>query len=241
MDQKHFEIFTKYFQTVATILLTTILLIAVLEGFSFLGITAYRYVSTQGASDSRVNNEVYDNCSWADEYFKESRQCRTQYIPYIGWSRVEYSGKYVNIDENGLRYTWNSKNSSNDTVKIYFFGGSTTWGTGARDNYTIPSLVSKYLFENNINAEVTNYGETGFQNTQEMIFLMMELRRDNKPDIVIFYDGVNDVYSAYQHKKAGLPQHGAVLASKNKYINHVVSMYTEHSYFWKGFTFLKKN
>jgi len=98
MDQKHFETFTKYFQTTATILLTTILLIAVLEGFSFLGITAYHYVSV---SDSRVNNEVYDNCSWADEYFKEFRQCRTQDIPYIGWSRVEYSGKYVNIDENG--------------------------------------------------------------------------------------------------------------------------------------------
>ena len=145
MDQKYFETFTKYFQTGATILLTTILLIAVLEGFSFLGITAYRYVSTpeQDVSDSRVNNEVYDNCSWADEYFKEFSQQKTQKIPYIGWSRVEYSGKYVNIDENGLRYTWNSKNSSNDAVKIYFFGGSTMWGTGARGNYTIPSLVSK--------------------------------------------------------------------------------------------------
>jgi hypothetical protein len=67
---------------------------------------------------------------------------------------------------------------------------------------------------------------------------MLELRKDT-PDIVIFYDGVNDMYSAYQHKKAGLPQHGAVLASKNKYINYVVTMYTEHSYFWQCFTFLK--
>ncbi len=240
MDQKYFEIFTKYFQIVATILLTTILLIAVLEGFSFLGITGYRYVSTpeQDVSDSRVNNEVYYNCSWADEYFKEFRQCRTQDIPYTGWSRLEYSGKYINIDENGLRYTWNSKNSSNDTVKIYFFGGSTMWGTGARDNYTIPSLVSKYLFENNISANVTNYGETGFQNTQETIFLMLELRKDT-PAIVIFYDGVNDAYSAYQNKKAGVPQHGAIPACKNKYINYVVTMYTGHSYFWHCFTYLK--
>lgn len=237
--EKHFETFAKYFQTTATILLITILLMVFLEGFSFLGITAYRYVSTQGASDSRVNNEVYNNCSWANEYFKEfGHSFRKQDIPYIGWSRIECSGKYVNIDENGLRHTWNGKNSSNDTVKIYFFGGSTTWGTGARDNYTIPSLVSKYLFENNINAEVTNYGETGFQNTQETIFLMLELRKDT-PDIVIFYDGVNDAYSAYQNKKAGVPQHGAVLACKNKYINYVVTMYTGHSYFWQCFTYFK--
>ena len=59
--KRYFETFTKYFQTVATILLTTTLLILFLEGFSFLGITAYHYVSTpeQDVSDSRVNNEVY--------------------------------------------------------------------------------------------------------------------------------------------------------------------------------------
>jgi hypothetical protein len=238
--KKYFEKIAKYSQTVATVLLISILLIAVLEGFSFLGITAYHYVSSpeQKVSDLRVNNEVYDNCSWADELFKEFRQQEVQDIPYIGRSRREYSGKYINVDENGLRYTWNSKNSANDPIKIYFFGGSTTWGTGARDNYTIPSLVSKYLFENNISANVTNYGESGYQNTQETIFLMLELQKDI-PDVVIFYDGVNDVYSAYQNRKAGLPQHGAVLACKNEYINYVVTMYTEHSYFWKCFTFLK--
>ena len=186
----------------------------------------------------RVNNEVYDNCSWADELFKEFRQQEVQDIPYIGRSRREYSGKYINVDENGLRYTWNSKNSANDPIKIYFFGGSTTWGTGARDNYTIPSLVSKYLFENNISANVTNYGESGYQNTQETIFLMLELQKDI-PDFVIFYDGVNDVYSAYQNKIAGVPQHGATPAYNIKYISYFVNLYTTHSYFWSCFTYFK--
>lgn len=235
--KKCFETFADYFRTIAAILLITVLLIVFIEGVSFLGITTYR--NTQEVSDPRVNTEVYNNCSWANEYFEEYHQAySTRDIPYIGWSRIEYSGKYINIDENGLRHTWNSKNSSNDTVKIYFFGGSTTWGTGARDNYTIPSLLSKYLFNNDINAEVINYGETGFQNTQEIIFLMLELQKDT-PDVVIFYDGVNDMYSAYQHKNAGVPQHGAALACNNKCINYAVTMYTEYSYFWMCFTYLK--
>ena len=44
-----------------------------------------------------------------------------------------------------------------------------------------------------------------------MIKLQLELRAGNIPDIVIFYDGVNDVYSSFQtyimgQDEAGLPQ-----------------------------------
>ena len=66
---------------------------------------------------------------------------------------------------------------------------------------------------------------------------MLELRKDT-PDIVIFYDGANDVYSGYQNKKAGVPQHGAISAYNIKYMNFV-TMYTECSYFWECFTYLK--
>jgi hypothetical protein len=36
--------------------------------------------------------------------------------------------------------------------------------------------------------------------------LLLQLQKGNIPDIVIFYDGVNDTYSAYQQRVAGLPQ-----------------------------------
>ncbi len=86
------------------------------------------------------------------------------------------------------------------------FGGSTLWGTAARDDYTIPSLVAKYLSERGLNVRVTNYGETGYVNTQEVVELLTLLQKGNIPDIVVFYDGVNDTFSAYQNRVAGLPQ-----------------------------------
>ena len=47
---------------------------------------------------------------------------------------------------------------------------------------------------------VRNYGETGWVSTQELIKLMLELKRTGrKPDLVIFYDGANDVYLPYQY------------------------------------------
>ena len=51
---------------------------------------------------------------------------------------------------------------------------------------------------------VVNFGESGFVSTQGVIQLILELQSGNIPDLVIFYDGVNDVYAAYQ---SGRPTH----------------------------------
>ena len=83
------------------------------------------------------------------------------------------------------------------------FGGSTLWGEGVRDQFTIPSLVGKDLAVRQVKAEITNFGEVGYVNTQELIELVLQLERGNIPDVVIFYDGVNDVTAAFQNRTAG--------------------------------------
>lgn len=80
------------------------------------------------------------------------------------------------------------------------------WGSGARDSFTIPSLLSQILSEHGISIHVVNYGESGFVSTQEVIALMLQLKKGNIPDVVMFYDGVNDTFSAFQHGIAGIPQ-----------------------------------
>ena len=78
--------------------------------------------------------------------------------------------------------------------------------SGARDDSTIPSFLARKLRERGIEVKVTNFGESGYVSTQEVIALIRQLQKGNIPDLVIFYDGVNDVYSAYQQQSAGLPQ-----------------------------------
>ena len=56
-----------------------------------------------------------------------------------------------------------------------------------------------------VSSAVTNFGETGYVSTQNLIALMLELRAGRRPDVVVFYDGVNDTYSAYSQQRAGLP------------------------------------
>jgi hypothetical protein len=80
------------------------------------------------------------------------------------------------------------------------------WGTGARDEFTIPSYVSKVLAEKYPHRfVVVNYGQDGYVTTQEVIALLREIQSNHSPNIAVFYDGYNEVYTAYQAGAAGIP------------------------------------
>jgi lysophospholipase L1-like esterase len=160
--------------------------------------------------DPRLQAEYYQDKTWATEYFKEFNSCNQEsWQSYVYWRRKPFTGEYININESGLRRTVYEKDpyvEVQPALKIFFFGGSTMWGSGVRDQYTIPSILGGELSKNEINAEVTNFGESGYVSTQEVIELELQLQQGNIPDVVVFYDGVNDVFSAYQQGTAGIPQ-----------------------------------
>lgn len=143
---------------------------------------------------------------WAEEYHKQFKASYTAvWEPYVYWKRHEYHGSMINVDEFGQRQTWQHPQLPKDAPSVFMFGGSTMWGTGARDDHTIPSLVAKLRQDQRL-WKVINFGESGYVNTQEVIKLYRLLQSGARPQHVIFYDGVNDVFSAYQNHVAGLPQ-----------------------------------
>ena len=94
------------------------------------------------------------------------------------------------MNQNGLRATWNPPPRDGadapPPVRVFTFGGSTMWGWGARDDYTIASYLSKLLYEKGYRAEVTNYGQIAYVSTQETIALLRCVQRGDVPDIVLF-------------------------------------------------------
>ena len=117
---------------------------------------------------------------------------RTVYEPYTIWKRRPYRGEYTTIDISGSRRTVGNSESE-DALDIWMFGGSAVWGVGAPDGETIPSHLAAHFNETlGIEARVRNLGRRGFVSTQEVIFLMRELQAGRRPDIVVFYNGVND-------------------------------------------------
>ena len=76
------------------------------------------------------------------------------------------------------------------------FGGSTLYGTGVPDFATLPSYLSRDLHLAGMACVmVSNFGAEGYVTNQELIVLMEQLKAGRRPNLVIFYDGVNDAYA----------------------------------------------
>jgi hypothetical protein len=190
----------------------TILLLLGVELVSYVLVSIrYALASYEGLLiDPRSRADGYGNGDWAVEYYKEENSRPVyRWHSYIYWRPAPFKGKYTNIDEEGLRQTWSGTGSSaTKSSRIFMFGGSTMLGAGARDEQTIPSFLAKMLTqEYGFNVKVTNFGTGGYVSTQEVIALLRELQRENIPDLVIFYDGSNDVFSTFQNRGVGgIPQ-----------------------------------
>jgi lysophospholipase L1-like esterase len=205
------------------------LLIHVKEGWLILGVAVLSFVLLEAMlslaygvrdriraadpsvqRDWRAQADAYSDVSWVHRYYNEFEESSvSRWASYVYWRRRPYQGEYINVDPNGLRCTWGAdddRGGERDPLTIFVFGGSAMWGVGARDDYTIASLLASKLQERGIASAVINFGESGYVSTQEVIALIRQLQQDHVPDLAIFYDGVNDVYSAYQQQVAGLPQ-----------------------------------
>ena len=189
------------------------LLIFLLEAFFFLVENFSMVGCSESVSEKRYQTDRrYKADSYLDEniskeYFYHFHKANeSKWYPYLYWRREGYKSDYINIDKNGVRKTCGNECTDSKKFRIFIFGGSTVWGTGVGDCETIPTYVSKMLSEKGICAEVLNFGETGYVSFQETISFLLNLRKGNIPDIAIFYNGVNDVYSAFQQCQAGIPQ-----------------------------------
>lgn len=129
-------------------------------------------------------------------------------LPYYSEQNHKCEGETV---ENGLRKThYQNKNSQKN---IYILGGSTIWGTGASDEFTIPSIIQKKInFSNNIKTiyNVYNYGFSTLVSHQQLKLLKKINLKKN--DIVIFYDGNNDIWQANINRNP----HGTMIGYNNK-------------------------
>jgi lysophospholipase L1-like esterase len=148
---------------------------------------------------------AYHGEGWAAEFWQNEprRQIsRKVYVPFRVWSVTPWHSKYVNNDESNTGLWRRTINPTQDECKtrpvnVWTFGGSTMYGTAVPDWATIPSYLSRDLNASGSGCVVvSNFGVEGYVSNQELILLMEQLKAGGHPDIVIFYDGLNDAGAA---------------------------------------------
>ena len=141
----------------------------------------------------------YRDQAWSIQYWQEHKLAlKKKYQPYVIWRSPPFEGQFLKIDQNGIRYTPGAE-CEPQSYRIFLFGGSAMWGWGAPDWGTIPAYLQTELQAIRPKPVcVVNFGEQAYVSTQSLIQLMLLLEAGDIPDMVIFYDGVNEVLAASQ-------------------------------------------
>ena len=115
----------------------------------------------------------YNRLAWFPPYEHElGGSLRMRWSSYVYWQRHPFAGRQIVVDSQGYRRTV-QYNTLAPTREVWFFGGSTIWGTWQRDSMTVPSQVARLLGERGLrDVRVRNFGETGYVSSQEMIRLI---------------------------------------------------------------------
>ena len=155
--------------------------------------------ANQSAPDPREKSSYYLGKSWAPQYWREFNSSRKmQYHPYVVWRRAPFTGATINIDYSGVRRTPGAVCGAG-SYKVFAFGSSTMWGTGSPDWGTIPAYLQAGLAKRESRPVcVVNFGESAYVSTQSVIMLVTRLHAGDVPNLTLFYDGPNDLYTAYQ-------------------------------------------
>jgi lysophospholipase L1-like esterase len=191
----------KIFTILGMLLFALVIVAALVEVSAFIALHAYRSFHRDPLAPQQ--SPVYDSESWGREFWAEQTsfwaKARSTYQPFTVWGVRKWHGKYINTDDTELG-TWRRTVqfmghdcSKSEVRKVWVFGGSTMFGVGAPDSATIPSYLSRDLNVHPTDCvEVTNLGVEGFVTNQELILLLQQLKAGHRPDVAIFYDGVNE-------------------------------------------------
>lgn len=131
----------------------------------------------------------YDSIEWAYRYYLEAdRTSKAAYQSFIGFKLKPFQGKTISIGIDGFRKTTLTPSLGDSPSQAVFLGGSTMFGAGSADDYTIPS----YFAIKQHKYEVLNFGQPAYSAYQSFILLQLEVTKSLSPDLVVTYDGVNN-------------------------------------------------
>jgi lysophospholipase L1-like esterase len=146
-----------------------------------------------------------------DRWFDDPRYAEAQgwaFDPGVAWRPMnpqrflDWTSTYVNV-VGGHRLSWTPPACSCKRLNVWVYGGSTTFGLDQRDEGTISSWLAKTAYADGVTVDVSNRGMPGHVHWQEAELFANDLTQEAKPDLVIFYDGVNDAAAGYAYSDKG--------------------------------------
>jgi len=148
-----------------------------------------------------IESDIYQNIDKEQliEMCKHYREVQSEYNEYLQLIPNQ-SSKSVNINNFGFRGPDIEFSKPENIYRIFMVGGSTLFGSGSTsDNTTIPGFLQQKFdsSELDFDVEIINAGFPGAYSKTETL-LVEDVILDFDPDLIIVYDGWNDVHIPYE-------------------------------------------
>lgn len=151
--------------------------------------------------DTVIQSQIYPKLSYSnieqlcrDYYSMKSYNLYTESYSYVANAPNQHTTTF-NINSDGLRGHELILEKENNTYRIFILGGSTIFGQlSTSDNTSIPGYLEQAFvdFKPGYNIEVINAGIGGATSYHETQLIKNKLL-DYAPDLIIVYDGWNDL------------------------------------------------
>lgn len=115
--------------------------------------------------------------------------------PVNPYRLLDFRSRYLNVVD-GSRASWQPPECGCRRLRVWMYGGSTTYGLNQRDGHTIASEIARVADEHGMSIDISNRGSLGHLHWMEAERFAWDLTIEKPPDMAIFYDGVNESWAA---------------------------------------------
>ena len=142
--------------------------------------------------DLRLDSPALKGEPWAAEVLADEYSTPSTFYPYLNYRPLPFHSRYLNID-GWARRSYTPKVTGRAPI-VWMFGGSTTWGVAQRDSHTIASGLARLGEQAGTPFIIRNFGQRAWVQWQGMLLLEQLLAGKERPDLIVFYEGVNDYF-----------------------------------------------
>lgn len=133
---------------------------------------------------------------------------RTGLAPFETERLLDVQTRTVNISDRH-RVSWTPPAGRSRRLRVWLYGGNAAFGFEQRDDHTIASELARAASAAGLTVEVSNRGVPGqlhWRASQRFAqdLAGLELTKEPRPDLVLFYDGFEEVSAAQQLVDRGL-------------------------------------
>jgi hypothetical protein len=175
------------------------------DGRSGLGVPTISELNADPSADAPLDDTIttgpdgqplkpFDGAEWYPEWVRDMawiENVNTAWQPLQPHRIGDVKTPLINVKD-GVRRSWHPPACDCKRLKVWMYGGSTMFGLGQRDAHTIASELARAAWRDGVALDIDNRGVVGDVHWQEANRYSWDLATYGPPDLVIFYDGIND-------------------------------------------------